>query len=304
VGVAIPFVGAGAGFAGAFMNPFTVGIAQAISGLPPSSGFSYRILCWFVITVLAIVFVSVYAFRVKRNPDISPVYHLDRTRKALDIPDEPSRLSTSHKLALLSFLAALLLLVAGVKYWDWYIIEIGATFMVAGMVGGFICRLSAEQITNAFIDGGKDLLSTALIIALAKGILIVAQDGKIIDTILFHASHLIKMMHPVVSSQIMFVLQTSINFFLPSGSGQAALTMPVMAPLSDLIGVSRQTAVLAFQFGDGFSNLIIPTSPVCMGVLTMAGIPWQKWAKWMIPLQVLFLILGLVLLIPPYFFWT
>ena len=143
------------------------------------------------------------------------------------------------------------------------------------------------------------MVGTALIIAFARGILIISVEGRIIDTILYSLSSVIKEFHPIVASQTMFVVQTLMNFFVPSGSGQAALTMPIMAPLSDLVGVSRQTAVLAFQFGDGFSNMIIPTSAVTMGVLALADIPWQKWARWVLPLQIILFLLGLLLLIPP-----
>ena len=141
-----------------------------------------------------------------------------------------------------------------------------------------------------------------MIIAFARGILIIAKDGEIIDTILYALAAPISSLHPVISAQAMFIVQTMINFFVPSGSGQAVLTMPIMSPLSDLVNVSRQTAVLAFQFGDGFSNMIIPTSAVTMGVLTLADIPWEKWAKWVLPLEIIFLIVGLMLLIPPFIF--
>ena len=137
---------------------------------------------------------------------------------------------------------------------------------------------------------------------MAKGIFVVSSDGKIIDTILNALASPISSFHPIISSHAMLVTQSFINFFVPSGSGQAALTMPIMTPLADLVGVGRQTAVLAFQFGDGFTNMIIPTSAVTMGVLSLANIPYEKWLKWMLPLFALLFILGLLLLIPPYYF--
>ena len=142
---------------------------------------------------------------------------------------------------------------------------------------------------------------TALIIGLARGILIIASDGQIIDTMLNALASQITQLHPIVSAQFMFITQSVINFFVPSGSGQAALTMPVMAPLADLVGVSRQTAVLAYQMGDGFGNMIIPTSAVTMGVLTLADIPWERWAKWLLPLELIFLVIGFIFLVPPHF---
>ncbi|TFH00513.1 MAG: YfcC family protein, partial [Calditrichales bacterium] len=190
----------------------------------------------------------------------------------------------------------------GVLKYQWYIEEIAAIFLVTGIAVGIVGKLQVTEITDAFIAGARDLVGTALVVALARGILIIAKQGLIIDTILYSLSSVIDSFHPIVSAQSMLVVQTIINFFIPSGSGQAALTMPIMAPLADLAGVTRQTAVLAFQFGDGFSNMIIPTSAVTMGVLTLADIPWQKWARWILPLEVLFLILGFILLIPPVLF--
>lgn len=304
-GVAIPFVGAGAGFAGAFLNPFTLGIAQGIAELPPLSGIEYRLIVWFFTTVTAILFVSRYASKIKKNPEKSIVYHIDLKKREeyhTQNIDDFSGLDKHHKRVLWIFLAGLAVLIFGVLQYQWFIKEICAVFLVTGMVVGIVGKLGINEITDAFIDGAKQLIGTALIIALARGIFIVADDGKIVDTILFALSGVIEEFHPVISSHAMFMVQSFLNFFVPSGSGQAALTMPIMAPLSDLAGVSRQTAVLAYQFGDGFSNLIIPTSAITMGVLSLAGIPWEKWARWMLPLQIIFIILGIILLIPPFIF--
>lgn len=304
-GVAIPFVGAGAGFAGAFINPFTIGIAQGIAEIPLLSGIEYRIVVWFIVTITAITFVSLYAARVKANPSKSIIYELDeRKRKDLKISDVEIKRSMDarHKIVLWIFLISMGALVFGVLNYGWYIKEICGLFLITGIIVGVAGKLSANEITSGFIQGAKDLLGTALVIALARGILVIATDGRIIDPILNSLSSLINNLHPVLSSQAMFVIQSLINFFVPSGSGQAALTMPIMAPLGDLVGVSRQTAVLAFQFGDGFTNMIIPTSAITMGVLSLAEIPWEKWARWMLPLQLIFFVLSLLLLIPPYLF--
>jgi uncharacterized ion transporter superfamily protein YfcC len=302
-GVAVPFIGAGAGFAGAFLNPFTVGIAQGIADVPLFSGIEYRIITWMIITAVAIFYVEKYAKKIKLHPELSFTHKADinkRKKINFDKIENHARISKRHKLVLITFFLGLVILVIGVLQFGWYIEELSAVFLVTGIAVGIVGRLNVGQITDSLIQGAKDLVGTALIIGLARGILVVARDGKIIDTILYALSEPISSFHPVVSSQAMFIVQTMINFFIPSGSGQAALTMPVMAPLSDLVGVSRQTAVLAFQFGDGFSNMIIPTSAVTMGVLTLADIPWEKWARWILPLEIIFLIIGLLLLIPPY----
>ncbi len=303
-GVAIPFVGAAAGFASAFINPFTLGVAQGIAQLPPLSGFGYRFFCWTLTTGLAILYVNRYALKIKNAPQKSITFEQDQKRKQkLHIENMNSELSLDvrHKTVLIIFTLSMFALVAGVMLDQWYINEIAALFVATGIIVGIVGRLSVDEITGGFIQGAKDLMGTAFVIALARGILIIAQDGKIIGTILHGLSSIITGVHPVVAAQLMFVVQMLINFFIPSGSGQAALTIPIMAPLSDLLGVSRQTAVLAFQFGDGFSNLIIPTSAVTMGVLALAEIPWEKWVKWILPLEILFIILSLVLLIPPFF---
>lgn len=303
-GVAIPFIGAGVGFAGAFINPFTLGIAQGIAGLAPLSGIEYRIIVWFVLTTVAITFVSIYAHKIKKNPTKSFMFEQDQEKRAkIDLTeiDNHEGINLRHKLVLISFSASLAILVFGVLEYGWYIKEICALFLAAGILTGLAGGLKLNEIVNAFVDGGKDLISTGFVVALSKGILIVASDGRIIDTILYNLTSILENFHPIISSQMMFFVQTFINFFMPSGSGQAALTMPIMAPLSDLIGVSRQSAVLAFQFGDGFSNMIIPTSAVTMGVLSMAGIPWQKWAKWILLLELILIFTGCLLLIPPFF---
>jgi len=304
-GVAIPFIGAGAGFAGAFLNPFTIGIAQGIAGLPPFSGVVYRIITWLITTSIAIIYVMLYAKRVKKRPEISISYEKDiekkRELKTVGL-EEFEGMKRRHVVVLIIFLMSIISLVFGVLIFHWYIAEISALFVFTGIIVGIGGKLSTDEITDSFIDGAKALVSTAIIIGLARGILMVAKDGLIIDTILNYAAGIISHLHPIMSAQAMFIAQTFINFFVPSGSGQAALTMPVMGPLSDLVGVSRQIAVLAFQFGDGFSNMIIPTSAVTMGVLTLADIPWEKWAKWILPLELILLLAGILMLIPPFIF--
>jgi len=304
VGTAIPFLGAASGFAGSTLNPFTVGIAQGIAELPLYSGLGYRIVIWLISVVSMITFVMLYASRVRRNPGMSPVCELDRNRKHAFHLDNTREVSFTfpHKLVLSAFVAAIALLVFGILQFNWYINEIAALFLGLGIVSGLAGRLSIGEITDGFRGGARDMVGVALIIGCARAILVVATDGKILDVMLYALSRVIAGVHPVVAAQMMFVTQGIINFFVHSGSGQAALTMPVMAPLADVVGITRQTAVLAFQFGEGWINPILPTSGVTMGVLGLAGIPWEKWMKWMLPAQIFFFVLALLLLIPPYFF--
>jgi len=298
VGMAMPFVGAGVGFAGAMFNPFTVGIAQGIAELPPFSGVGYRTLCWAVITATGIAFVMLYARRVKRNPELSPVYEYDlKKREGLTgYAVEHERFSTASILVIVTFAAAMVVLVVGVMKWGWYIKEICGLFVAIAIVSGIVGRIGANNIAKHFAQGAADLCGAAIVVGLARGILVVAKDGRIIDTILHYLAGLVADVHNIISVWLMFLVQTVINFFIPSGSGQAALTIPIMAPLGDLIGISRQVTVLAYQFGDGFTNLIIPTSGVLIGCLYMAKIPWSTWARWMLPLQIIFIVLGCALL--------
>ncbi len=302
VGVAIPLIGAHIGFASAYLNPFNVGIAQGIAELPLFSGLEYRVFCWLISTSIAILFITYYARKVNKNPLISPVYDIDKER--LQINDYKNinlnhQLSLRHKLVLLIFVLSLITLIIGVIKFKWFIEEISALFIIMGLLSGIAGKMKSEEIIKSFINGAKDLVGTAIIVALARATLVISRDGQIIDSILYGLTPLVESSSPIFSAQKMFIIQSIINFFVHSGSGQAALTMPIMAPLADLTGVSRQTAILAFQFGE-YTNIIIPTSAVTMGALTMAKVPWEKWAKWVFPLMIALFILGLVLLIPPF----
>ena len=296
VGVAIPLVGSGAGFASAPLNPFTVGIAQGIAEIPIFSGLEFRWVVWTITTTVAIAFVMIYAHRIKKDPTRSPVHEIDAMREEAHLQESLAPLTTRHRLVLVAFLIGIVTLVVGVLKWGWYINEIAGLFLAIGIVVGILGGLKATEISQGFMAGARDLLATAMIIGLARGILVIMRDGQIIDTVLNGLATSIEGASPTVTAQLMFFVQTAINFFIPSGSGQAALTMPIMAPLADLVGVTRQTAVLAYQLGDGFTNLIIPTNPVLMGALAVANVPWQKWARWVVGLQVVFFALGLVVL--------
>jgi uncharacterized ion transporter superfamily protein YfcC len=299
-GVAISFVGAGLGFAGAFINPFTIGIAQGIAELPPASGMGYRLVAWFIITTLGIIYIMRYANKIEQTPSVSPVYELDQSRETtLQQGAEELDFNASRKAVLLCLLFALIFLVIGVSSWGWYINEISGLFMGLGFLAAIVGRLNMNITIQAFKSGAKDMLTAALVIALAKGLIVIAEEGRIIDTILNGIAIASQGLPKGVTVEIMFILQTALNFFVPSGSGQAALTMPIMAPLSDLLGISRQVAVLAFQFGDGLSNLVIPTSGVTMGVLAIAKIPYNVWLKWCFPLFVLLSIAAMLLLLGP-----
>jgi uncharacterized ion transporter superfamily protein YfcC len=300
VGVSIPFLGAAAGFAAAFFNPFTVGLAQGLVGLPLYSGLGYRVITWIVCTVVIVAWVVVYAARVKRHPESSPVYELDlaRDRTTFDARAEPEPWTVRRVLVIALFLAGMVTLVWGILKAQWFIEEIGALFLAMGLLMGAVAGLKAGEIAASFVAGAREMVNVTLIIACGRALLIIAREARVLDTILYFSSGLISALPAVVAAQVMFVVQSVINFFIHSGTAQAALTMPIMAPLADLVGLTRQTMVYAYQLCE-LINPILPTSAVTMGVLGMAKIPWETWARWFLPLMLTLVVLAFLLLIPP-----
>jgi uncharacterized ion transporter superfamily protein YfcC len=303
-GLSVSFLAAGVGFMGAITNPFTIGIAQGIAEIPLFSGWEYRLLLWFVFTTALIVFILRYVSKLERDPKISLVYESDQHYKNAEGSTEVIPFNTSRKIVLILLLVALVLIIIGSTKWHWYINEISAVFLALAIVSAVVTKVRTAESTKAFVNGAKEMIMAALVIGMAKGLLIIAEDGKIIGTMLHHVSLLLTDYHQLFAIEMMFLMQAFINFFVPSGSGQAALTMPIMVPLSDIIGISRQTAVLCFQLGDGIFNMIIPTSGVTMAALSIAGIPYQKWAKWLFPFIIILTLLTLLLLVPPALFFS
>jgi uncharacterized ion transporter superfamily protein YfcC len=314
VGAAVVIVGAQVGFAAAFLNPFTIGIAQGIAEVPLFSGVGFRVGLWFAFMAVGIAFVMRYAARVRARPETSalagvewgnaevgPMAETEGDGGSADRPAGPSGGSPADgggsetvptdrtTPVLVVFAASLALLVWGVLTRGWYIEEISALFVAMGIVVGAVARLSPSRISLGFMKGARDLAGTAMIIGLARGILVVLEDGRVIDTLLHGMAGSMDGIGAMGSAQAMLLFQSALNFFVPSGSGQAALTMPLMSQLADLVGVTRQTAVLAYQLGDGLTNMIIPTNPVLIGALGIVGLPWTKWARWVLPLQLLLL---------------
>jgi uncharacterized ion transporter superfamily protein YfcC len=296
VGTAIPFLGAAAGFACAFFNPFTVGVAQGIAGVPIYSGLAYRVCAWVVATSVVITYVMIYAAKIKKNPELSPVRDIDLAREAQTSGGDAW--NTSHILALLTFLGALILLVYGVLKHHWYLEPIAALFLGMGILIGLISRMHPSTIAKHFIAGAKDMVGVVFIVACARALLVIANDAHIMDTLLLYGSMAIQVLPKAMTAQVMFLVQCGINFFIHSGTSQAALTMPVMAPLSDLVGITRQTCVYSFALSE-LINPILPTSAVTMGILGAAKIPWERWAKWFLPLMLILVVLAFLLLIPP-----
>lgn len=298
VGVCMCYVAAHVGFAGAMLNPFTIGIAQGIADLPLFSGLEYRMFCWAVLTVVGIAFVLWYAHRVKAKPERSPVHKLDDYWRERVESNQEATLTLRHGLILVVLLLTIVALVVGVLAWGWYIEEISALFLAMGIVSGIIDRQGADNIAKLFLAGCKDILSAALVVGLASGIIFILRDGRVIDTILYGLSRSLGELGEMASLGVMYLFQTLLNIVMPSGSAKAALTMPIMTQFADQIEVSRQTTVLAFQFGDGFTNMLTPTSGVLIGVLGIARIPYGTWLKWAWKFILALIVLGFLLMLP------
>lgn len=297
-GLCMSFVAAGLGFAGALMNPFTIGIAQGIAELPIYSGMGFRFIVWALVTALGVVYVMLYARRVLARPESSLAFETDKALRAKfateKIPEH--RLGTREVLVLVLLGTVVVLAAYGVHVWDWYINEMAALFLACGILSAAIGRLGVARSCETFVAGARDLVGAALVIAVGRAILVVFEDAKSLDTLLNLISGLLSGTHAIVGAWLMFLFQTFLNFFVNSGSAQASISMPLIAPLSDLIGISRQTAVLAFQFGNGFMDMMIPTSAVTMTVLGIANLPYGRWIKWVLPLQGMLLVYGAIML--------
>lgn len=303
VGAAIVLVGAGSGFSAAFMNPFTVGVAQGIAGLPIFSGLVPRIVFWVLFVAVSTTYVTWYAVRVRRNPSASLVHEDDQKRDDIG-PVESTPLSPRHIANLVVLLLTICILAGGVIAFGWYIPEISGLFLAMGLVMALIGGLGFSETAEAFVNGFLAMTMGALVIGLAYGVLTVLRDGNIMDTMILGLADSVRHLPTEFSALGMYGAQSLTNFVVPSGSGQAALTMPIMTPLSDLVGVSRQTAVLAFQFGDGISNILTPTSGYFMAALAAAGVSWTKWVRWIWPLILIqYALGGIFVLVAHLFIW-
>lgn len=307
-GFMIISLGAAVGTAASTTNPFAVGIAQAIAQLPITSGSDYRWIQWVIMMALSITFVMWYARRVKKNPEKSPMFALDKENREFFLKNmgdaDKKDFKWNHAVILIGFAFTIGLLIYGVEKKGWYMEEISMLFLGIGLFAGIISAIAGEMgekdIANAFVQGCKDLTYAAVVIGLARGILIIATDGKIIDTILNTLAAALNGLPKPAFTSLMLLFQNFIAFLVPSSSGHAALTIPVMAPLGDLVKVNRQVVVTAYQYGTGLTNLITPTSGTLMAALGIARIPWNKYAKFILPFVIvlwiaaaIFLIIGL-----------
>ena len=296
---AIALCGTISGYIGAMTNPFTVGIAQEIAGLPRFSGIEYRFMVFLIITAIAAVYVIRYARRVKAAPESSLTYEEDIIKRQQFAAENATEFVATTQQKIAAFITVLLFvgMMLCVLIYRWGMVEIGGYFLIMAFIPALLVKMTPSQVAETFDEGFHGILQGALICGVVRGVVVIMNDGFIIDTIINALANLIGGLPSTINVLGMLLIQSLINFFMPSGSGQALITMPIMAPLADLIGVTRQTAILAYQFGDGLSNIIFPTSGYFMATLGVAGIKWEKWAKFQIPLQIIWLVVAGILLV-------
>ncbi len=292
--IGIMVVGYGVGYGVAIINPFTLHVAQDVAGLPLSSGWEYRLALFLPFMAIGFHHVWSYARRVQADPANSLVAGIQSAQPPP--PAEQPPLTRRRVMVLLATLAALFLLVIGISRFGWYLVELGAIFLGLAIVVGLLGGLKLDTIASSFTKGAAELAGTAILIGFARSIALLLEDGLVLHTIVHALATPLSLVPAWLSAVGMLLIQSVLNFFVPSGSGQAFVTMPLMAPIGDLVGVSRQVSVLAFQFGDGFMNMIVPTNPVLMGIIGLAGIPYDRWFRFIFPLILKLMLAGSIAL--------
>ncbi|AET59352.1 C4-dicarboxylate anaerobic carrier [Paenibacillus terrae HPL-003] len=297
-GTAMISLGASCGFTAGLLNPFNVGLAQAIAQIPIFSGLWLRAILLVILIVITSLYIMRYASKVKNSPESSLVYELEKSAedKPVDLSNLPS-IQLKHILIILTVVVSFAMLIWGVSKKDWWMEELAALFLSMGVISGFCAGYGPSRIATEFVKGAKDITYGALIIGFARSIVVVLDHGNVIDSIVNSLAIMVGHLPESIQVLGMYVFQNIMNVFITSGSGMAATTMPIMVPLSDLLGITRQTTVLAFQLGDGFSNMILPTSSALMGSLAVSGIPYQKWVRFFWPLLAAWFVLGAIFVV-------
>ena len=283
--VMILFLGTQAGYIGATINPFSVLLAQAIADIPGNPQLWLRAIAWVVFTLTAIAYTMWYAAKVRANPESSPVFGSDKTlRKDLVVSDEEHpAFSTRDRIILATFILALAVVAWGLITRGWYMAEIGAVFLACGLASGAIARMGPSRIAEHFVDGCKDFVYAAFVIGLTRGILVIAEQGMIVDPILNALSDVLEGVPTYGLTTLALLAHNVITFFVPSSSGEAALTMPVLAPLAELVGINRESLVFAYQFGNGLTNTISPTNGLLLAGLAIARVRFSQWFRVIFP---------------------
>ncbi len=283
VGMGMSFTAVGIGFASSTINPFTVGISQKIAELPLFSGWQFRVAVLIVMTTISVTYVLTYANKIKKDPTKSYVYGIDYSEFIIDGERAKTEMTSTRAATLGVLLIGVAIMGYGLINLGWYINQVGAIFIGVTLFTGLVNRWTPNKLANTFVEGLSKGVMSALVVGFARGILVIMQKAQIIDTVVHSFTASLNSLGLYLSSIGMLLFQTVLNFLIPSGSGQAAVSMPIMTPIADLIGLNRQIACLIYQFGDGFSNMLWPTGFLLIGC-AIAKIPLNKYYRWFLPL--------------------
>lgn len=295
--VAIILLGAGVGVLGSTVNAFATVIASDAAGVPFTQGIVLRFvilgLCW----LACVVYVMRYAGRVQRDPSLSLVYDLKADNEAHFLSahqGEKAEFTTLHKIVLAIFGLTFAVMIWGVLKGGWWMGEMSGLFLASAILIGLIVRPGEKEFVESFVNGARDLLGVALIIGLARGIVVIMNAGKITDTILHWAEVSVAGLPEIAFINVIYWLEVLMSFFVPSSSGLAVLSMPIMAPVADFAGVGRDLVVTAYQSANGLVNLINPTFAVVMGALAIGRVPYERWLHFMWPLLLILTVIIMV----------
>lgn len=277
---AILIIGGGIGFSTGTLNPNTTAVAQRIAELPLYSGIGYRFVCMAVFLVFSNIYLIRYARRIRATPSLSPMYELDRQRPEVNVEiDSFGEMTLRKWLVVAALVVTLALIVYGSIKLGWSMDYISAAFIWMAVVAGFAAGFNPSKIASCMVNGAKRVVSIALIIGSARAISGILSAGAVLDTVVYGLSKVLMVLPNGLRGIAMYIANIIVNLFLTSGSGQAAVVMPIFIPMADMVGISRQTAILAFNFGDGFCNYILPYSTTTMGIIGNCGVPYEKWMK-------------------------
>ena len=293
-GTAMIALGAAVGFTAGILNPFNVGVAQDIAELPLFSGMAYRIVILVILLAATSAYIIIYAKKVAANPEKSVIYGIQEDTE-YTFEDVSDSISKSQIAVLVIMAAGFGILIYGLSKKGWYFEEMSGLFIFMGIACGLVSGYGPSRIAKEFGNGAKGIVVGCLIIGIARTVEVILSDAKILDTIVYGIVNIVNVMPGSIKAVGMFICQSLINCVIVSGTGQAAVTMPLMVPVSDLVGISRQTAVLAFQFGDGLSNIFWPTADIVI-ICGLGGISLQKWYKWFTPLFLILFVTQAILL--------
>lgn len=297
VGMCISYLATQIGFCAGMMNPFSVGVAQGIAGLPMFSGIGFRFFIYAVLMIVSGIYVIRYAERVRKNPETSLVYGIEVDEsKFVDLSSVDVKLTAGHKVIYLLFLAALVVILYGGYNLGWYVNEISAVFIILGILAGIIGGLKPKKIADEFINGAKGITFGALIVGFAKAVYLIMDNAKILDTMINGIVRMLDIFPASITVIGLFIVQWFINFIITSSTGLAAIAMPILIPIADMLKINRQVTVVAFQLGDNINGSILPTSSTLLATCAIAGVPYDKWFKFMWKLTLIWTALACIIL--------